>query len=171
MMNNDNIILIGMPGSGKSTCGVLAAKALCKSFLDTDLLIQSREGMSLQDLINTKGVDYFSSAEENALLSIREHGCVIATGGSAVYYEDAMDHLKEDGTVIYLKVSFNVMQERITNITTRGILLHDHESLEEMFHAREALYRKYADMTINCDLLTVEQTVAAICSYQGFGQK
>ena len=201
MNKSGNLILIGMPGSGKSTCRVLAAKALCKSFLDTDLLIQTREGMSLQDLINRNGPEYFARAEENALLSIgngtepyaleegnaflnirkgaepyaleegnaflniQQPGYVIATGGSAVYYEKAMDHLRKDGIVIYLQISFPVMQERITNITTRGILLHPGESLEEMFHAREALYRKYADITIDCDQLTIEQTVAAICSH------
>ena len=164
MMNKkDDLILIGMPGSGKSTCGVLAAKALCKSFLDTDLLIQTREGMSLQELIDQKGVEYFARAEENALLGIRERGSVIATGGSAVYYENAMDHLRGNGIVIYLQISFPVMQRRITNITTRGILLHNGESLEEMFRAREALYRKYADVIIDCDALTIEETVAAIC--------
>lgn len=159
---NDNLILIGMPGSGKSTCGVLAAKALCKSFLDTDLLIQSREGMSLQELIDRNGADFFARAEKNALLGIEEHGCVIATGGSAVYYEDAMTHLRENGTVIYLQISFPVMQARITNITTRGILLHNGESLEEMFRLRERIYRRYADIIIDCDRLTIEETVAAI---------
>ena len=157
-----NIILTGMPGSGKSTCGVLAAKALCKEFLDTDLLIQTREGMALQDIINSNGIDYFSDAEEQALLDVDVKGCVIATGGSAVYHECAMEHLKENGIVIYLKISYPVMTDRIKNITTRGILLHPGESLPDMFHNRRTLYERYSDFIIDCDNLTIEQTVEAI---------
>ena len=165
MMNEKtNIILTGMPGSGKSTCGVLAAKALCMEFLDTDLLIQSGENMSLQDIINNKGIDYFSRAEEQALLSIHNKGCVIATGGSAVYYEKAMEQLKEGGMVVYLKISCREMEARIKNITTRGILLHPGESLQDMFHNRETLYERYADAVIDCGQLTIEQTVEAIVS-------
>ena len=160
----DNIILIGMPGSGKSTCGVLAAKALCMDFLDTDLLIQSREQMPLQTIINTKGPGYFSDAEEQALLSIRNRNCVIATGGSAVYYENAMEFLKQDGMVVYLQISLEEMRSRIRNITTRGILLRDGETLEDMYHIRESLYRQYADITIECDHQTVEQVVEEICA-------
>ena len=162
MEKKTNIILTGMPGSGKSTCGVLVAKALCKEFLDTDLLIQTRERMALQDIINSKGIDYFSCAEEDALLDVNVNGCIIATGGSAVYHERAMEHLKENGIVIFLKISYPVMAERIRNITTRGILLHPGESLADMFHNREALYERYSDFIIDCDSLTIEQTVEAI---------
>ena len=165
MMNDKmNIILTGMPGSGKSTCGVLAAKAMCMEFLDTDLLIQSLERMALQDIINNKGIDYFSRAEEQALLSIHTKGCVIATGGSAVYYERAMEHLKEGGLVIHLKISCPEMEARIKNITTRGILLHPGESMQDMFINREVLYEKYADVVIDCERLTIEQTVEVIVS-------
>ena len=166
MNDKMNIILTGMPGSGKSTCGVLVAKAMCMEFLDTDLLIQSRENMSLQDIINNRGIDYFSRAEEQALLSIHNKGCVIATGGSAVYYERAMERLKEGGMVVYLKISCPEMESRIKNITTRGILLHPGESMHDMFHNRKALYEKYADAVIDCDHLTIEQTVEAIISHR-----
>ena len=162
MEKKDNIILTGMPGSGKSTCGVLIAKALCKEFLDTDLLIQTSEGMALQDIINSRGIDHFSDAEEQVLLNINVNGCIIATGGSAVYHRHAMEHLKENGIVIYLKISYPVMTKRIKNITTRGILLHPGESMYDMFHNREALYERYSDFIIDCDDLTAEQTVEAV---------
>ena len=165
MMSKNNIVLIGMPGCGKSTCGVLVAKALCKDFLDTDLLIQKREQMSLQELINTKGTDFFSAAEEDALLSIRNENCVIATGGSAVYYDAAIQHLKQNGIMIYLKISYEEMLRRIQDISTRGILLHKDETLEAMYHNREHLYQKYADFIIHCDGLSVEQVVGAICAH------
>ena len=160
----NSIILIGMPGCGKSTCGVLAAKALCKSFADTDLLIQAAEGAGLQTILNTQGPDYFALAEERILCGFHESNCVVATGGSAVYYEQAMTHLRELGTVIYLKISFEEMCSRISNITTRGILLRDGETLEDMFRAREQRYEEYADIILDCDTLSVEQAVSAICS-------
>ncbi len=163
-MKKSNMILIGMPGCGKSTCGVLIAKSLCKSFVDTDLLIQSREGSSLQAIIDQKGTAYFAKAEEEALLSFHDQNTVVSTGGSAVYYPSAMEHLGKDGIIVYLKVSFNVMMNRISNITTRGILLKPGETMEDMFHAREALYLKYADHTIDCDDLSIEEVVAKLYS-------
>ena len=161
--NKINLVLIGMPGCGKSTCGVLAAKALCKSFIDTDLLIQSREGYSLQKILELKGLSYFAGAESRVLRELSVENSVISTGGSAIYYEDAMKHLKELGTVIYLRVSLETMLSRIRNITTRGILLHPGETVQEMFSARKSLYEKYADIIIDCDDLTVEQTVEMVC--------
>ena len=159
----DNLILIGMPGCGKSTCGVLAAKALCKRFVDTDLLIQDKEGLSLQEILNAKGAAYFSEAESHVLQELSAQNSIISTGGSAVYYEDAMKHLKERGTVIYLRISLEEMLSRIRNITTRGILLKPGETVQEMYNARVPLYEKYADLVIDCDDLTAEQAVAAIC--------
>ncbi len=167
-MKKNNIILIGMPGCGKSTCGVLIAKALCKSFIDTDLLIQNREGCSLQDILQSKGAEYFSDLEARTLMSLAVENSVISTGGSAVYCDAAMEHLRENGTVVYLRVSLDEMLGRIQNITTRGILLHEGETLEEMYAAREPLYRKYADVIIDCNELTVEQAVEAVCTCQAF---
>ncbi len=162
-----NLILIGMPGCGKSTCGVLAAKAMCKSFVDTDLLIQVREGMGLQQLINTRGSEYFAGAERGALLSFDGENAVVATGGSAVYCEDAMEYLKQNGFTVYLKIGFEEMMRRIQNIKTRGILLEQGETLEAMFRKREALYTRFADVTIDCDNADIEQTVERICkAYQ-----
>ncbi|MBO4342532.1 MAG: shikimate kinase [Clostridia bacterium] len=160
----NNIVLIGMPGSGKSTCGVLAAKAMCMDFTDTDLLIQSAEKCTLQQTINEKGNGYFAAAEEAALLACNYDNTLIATGGSAVYSEKGILHLKEKGTVVYLKVSLDEMTSRIKNIRTRGIVLKEGETLEDMFHRREKLYEKYADYIIDCTGSTVEQTVEKICS-------
>lgn len=157
-----NIILIGMPASGKSTCGVLAAKALLKNFFDTDLLIQNIENKRLQEIIDEKGNDYFERAEENAVLSLDIIGTVIATGGSVIYSEKAMAHLKSLGKIIYLHLDFDTMKKRLKNITTRGVVLKDGYSLEDMYKERLELYKKYADEIIVCDSLSVEQTVEAI---------
>ena len=161
-MDKTNIILIGMPGSGKSTCGVLAAKGLLKNFYDTDLLIQGLEKKRLQDIIDNDGIDYFLQAEENAILSLNIDATVIATGGSVVYSESAMQHLKSMGTVIYLHLSYETMCERIKNVTTRGIVLKNGSSLLDMYNERLPLYNKYADKVIYCDRNTVERTVSDI---------
>ena len=157
-----NIVLIGMPGCGKSTCGVLVAKALCMDFWDTDLLLQKNEKMSLQEIINRKGNEYFGDAEERTICSFSFQNAVVATGGSVVYSQKAMAHLKEDATVIYLKISLETMEHRISNMESRGILLRNGETLDEMFCERESLYEQYADRTIDCDRLEIEQTVSEI---------
>lgn len=157
-----NIILIGMPASGKSTCGVLAAKALLKNFFDTDLLIQNLENQRLQEIIDNKGNDYFELAEENAILSLDIKGTVIATGGSVVYSERAMQHLRSLGKIIYLHLGYDTMVKRLGNITTRGVVLKNGYTLSDMYGERLALYKKYADETIECDHLSVEETVEKI---------
>lgn len=161
-MSKTNIVLIGMPGSGKSTCGVLAAKALLKNFFDTDLLLQNLENSRLQNIIDTKGIDYFLDKEEMAVTSLNIEGTVIATGGSVIYSQKAMEHLKSLGTVIYLHLDYNEMFSRIKNITTRGVVLKKGSSLEDMYNERLPLYKKYADYTISCSGNTVEQTVEQI---------
>ena len=157
-----NIILIGMPGAGKSTCGVLAAKLLLKNFFDTDLLIQNLEGKSLQAVIDEKGTDYFQSAEENAILSLDINGTVIATGGSVVYSEKAMEHLKSLGKIIYLHLDYETMKGRIRNVSTRGLVLHNGSTLKDMYDERLPLYEKYAEKIIICDGNTVEETAEKI---------
>jgi shikimate kinase len=151
-----------MPGSGKSTCGVVSAKMMLKNFFDTDLLIQSKEGMILQDIIDSKGIEYFEQAEENALLSLNLEGTVIATGGSVIYSDKAMEHLKKLGKVVYLHLSYDAMLKRIRNLESRGVLLREGETLEDMYNERLPLYRKWADATILCDANTVEETARAI---------
>lgn len=161
-MNKENIILIGMPGSGKSTCGVLAAKALLKNFFDTDLLFQGLEEKRLQDIIDDDGIEYFLSAEERAILSLDINATVVATGGSVVYSDKSMEHLKKSGKVIYLHLSYDTMVDRIKNITTRGVVVKEGDSLEDMYNERLPMYQKWADVIINCDNNTVEQTVEKI---------
>lgn len=161
-MNKENIILIGMPGSGKSTCGVLAAKALLKNFFDTDLLFQGLEEKKLQDIIDDDGIEYFLSAEERAILSLDINATVVATGGSVVYSDKSMKHLKKSGKVIYLHLSYDTMVDRIKNITTRGVVVKEGDSLEDMYNERLPMYQKWADVVINCDNNTVEQTVEKI---------
>lgn len=157
-----NIILIGMPGCGKSTCGVLAAKSLLKNFFDTDLLIQNLEGDTLQHILDEKGTEYFKAAEENAVLSLNIDGTVIATGGSVVYSERAMEHLKKTGKVVYLHLSYETMEKRLKNIKTRGVVLGKNRTLRDMYDERLSLYNRYADAVICCDNCTIEQTVEKI---------
>lgn len=160
--NSGNIILIGMPGSGKSTCGVVAAKLLLKNFFDTDLLIQNREGQRLQQIIDEKGLDYFARAEEEAVLSLDIAGTVIATGGSVVYSPAAMEHLRRMGKVIYLHLEYETMCRRIQNLDSRGVVLQAGYTLQDMYKERLPLYRRYADAVIKCDNNTVEQTAQQI---------
>lgn len=158
----NNIILIGMPGSGKSTAGVLSAKGLLKNFFDTDLLIQNLENDLLQNIIDKKGNDYFLTCEEKAILSLDIDGTVIATGGSVVYSDKAMQHLKKMGRVIYLHLDYDVMMSRIKNVSTRGIVLKNGKTFKDMYDERLPLYEKYADMVIDCNDRTVEETVVDI---------
>lgn len=158
-----NIILIGMPGSGKSTVGVILAKSLGVDFIDTDLLIQRREKRLLQDIIDKDGIDFFLDRERDAILSVKEENAVIATGGSVILREEAMTHLKRLGTVIFLDVSVNELQKRLSNIKTRGVAAEKGESVNDIYNKRFSLYKKYADFTVDADALSCEQTVNTIC--------
>ena len=161
-MDKSNIVLIGMPGSGKSTCGVIAAKVMLKNFFDTDLLLQGLEQSRLQELIDSKGVEYFYEAEEKAILSLNIEATVIATGGSVIYSKKAMEHLRSLGKVIYLHLEYETMMKRINDFTTRGIVVKKGSTLLDMYNERLPLYEKYADVTIRCDNNTVEETVEEI---------
>lgn len=154
-----NIVLIGMPGCGKSVTGVVLAKSLNKSFVDTDLLIQEREGRSLQDIINEDGTERFKEIEREVLVSLDTENTVIATGGSAVYYPDAMEHLGEGGDIIYIEAPLEVIEKRLKNIKTRGVAMEKGQSIAELYASREPLYRKYADITVMTDRGSVERTV------------
>ncbi len=147
---NKNIILIGMAGCGKSTVGVLLAKTVGYEFIDTDLILQKQESKLLQDIISTNGLDYFKNAEDTALLSVDTTRSVIATGGSAVYCESGMDHLKRNGVCVWLKLPYEEIFRRISNIATRGIAIAPGKTLEDVFYEREPLYKKYADIVVNC---------------------
>lgn len=157
-----NIILIGMPACGKSITGVVLAKTMRKSFIDTDLLIQEREERALQDIINESGNDYFRKVEEEVLCSMDTSNSVISTGGSAIYYDSAMKHLKEQGTVVYLKVALETIEARLNNIKTRGVTMEKGATIASLYDERIPLYEKYADVIIEADGFEVEETVEAI---------
>lgn len=154
--------MVGMPSCGKSTVGVILAKVLNKGFVDTDLLIQKQEGKTLQNIINEKGNDYFHQVEEQVLLDFDGENFVVATGGSAIYFDSAMNRFKEQGTVVYLQVTLETVLERLHNITTRGVTLAKGQTLEDLYRQRIPLYEKHADHVVTCDGLTVEQVVERI---------
>lgn len=158
-----NIVLIGMPASGKSTAGVLLAKAIGYGFIDTDLLIQNRERALLCDIIQAKGAEEFLRIEEQVNSELWAEHCVISTGGSVIYGEKAMLHLKELGTVVYLKLSEPALEKRLKNIFRRGVVMRTPgETVAQLYTERVPLYEKYADVTIDCEGHTVEETVQAI---------
>ncbi len=146
----ENVVLIGMPGSGKSTVGVLLAKALGYGFLDVDLVIQRQEGALLQEIIDRRGVEAFLDAEERAVCSVDCRGSVVAPGGSAVCRERAALHLKSLGPVVYLRVPLEELHSRIQNLSTRGIAMEPGQTLEDVMAFRAPLYEKYADLVIDC---------------------
>lgn len=163
-----NYILIGMPACGKSTVGVLLAKTLGTGFIDTDLIIQVQQRNTLQRLIDINGLDKFREYEENALLSVNEESnMVIATGGSAVFCEKGMRHLKRNGICIYLDLPLYDLQMRLSNIKTRGIACRRGEGLEEIMAERSPLYNRYADIIINCADKSCEQIVEKIVRAAG----
>ena len=146
----DNITLIGMPGSGKSTVGVLLAKALGYDFLDTDLLIQQQEGLLLQDILDRRGLEAFLDAEERAIRSVDCRRTVIAPGGSAVCREGAAGHLKALGPVVYLRVPMDELSRRITNLSSRGIAMEPGQTLADVMAFRAPLYLRWADLIVDC---------------------
>ena len=161
-MHNDNIILIGMPTSGKSTVGVILAKVLGMDFVDTDLLIQKKTGEKLKDTINRCGVEGFLKVEEEVCASLQTETSVIATGGSVVYGEKAMEHLKDLGRVVYLKIGFDTLQARLRDVKQRGVVLREGQSIQDLYEERILLYEKYTDLTVAEEGLTMEETVEAV---------
>ena len=154
-----NITLIGMPGAGKSTVGVLLAKSMLMDFVDTDLLIQRKYGMSLCEFIEKNGKEEFKKAENDIISSLECENTVIATGGSAVYGDEGMKHLEEISRIVYLKVPVESLNERLSNIKTRGVVMKKGESVEQLFKRRSPLYEKYADITVDCSALRAEECV------------
>ncbi len=158
-MQKTNIVLIGMPGVGKSTVGVILAKVLGYQFLDADLLIQQQEGKLLKDIIAEVGTDGFIQVENRVNAGIECSKTIIATGGSVVYGQEAMEHLKEIGTVVYLEVPFSTIEKRLSDIKGRGVVLKSGQTLKDLFMERTPLYEKYADLRISEEGLNVEETV------------
>lgn len=152
-----NVVMVGMPGSGKSTIGVILAKSLGFDFVDTDLVICKREGKKLQEIIDTEGLERFLKIEQQVGEEISPVNSVVATGGSMILSDEAMKNLKKDGIVVYVEVSLEILKKRITNMKTRGIAFKKGETLEDIFRVRTPLYEKYADITITADENTVPE--------------
>lgn len=161
-MNDTNIILIGMPGAGKSTVGVVLAKKLGCAFVDSDLVIQETTGKLLHEVISERGVEGFLDVEEQVNTSIVTDRTVIATGGSAVYGSRAMEHFKELGTVVYLMLSYDAIAERLGDLDERGVTLKAGQELKGLYAERVPLYEKYADLTIDCEKLSIREIVEQI---------
>ena len=151
-----NIVLIGMPGVGKSTVGVILAKVMGYQFLDADLLIQEQEGKLLREIIAEAGADGFIEVENRVNASIDCSKTIIATGGSVVYGQEAMEHLKSIGTVVYLEVPFSVLERRLSDIKGRGVVLNDGQTLYDLYMERIPLYEQYADVSVSEEGLGVE---------------
>ena len=158
-MKKENIVLIGMPGVGKSTVGVILAKVLGYQFLDADLLIQQQEGMLLKDIIANVGTEGFIEVENRVNAGITCVKTIIATGGSVVYGKEAMEHLKKIGTVVYLEVPYTTIEKRLSDIKGRGVVLKEGQTLHDLYMERVPLYEKYADVRVCEEGLGIEETV------------
>lgn len=159
----NNVILIGMPGCGKSTIGVLLAKLIGYDFIDTDILIQQQENKKLYKIIEEKGLEYFKKVENEVIANIDLKNTVIATGGSVIYGKEAMLNLKNIGTVVYLKVSKEELISRLGNFETRGVVIEKGKTFDDLYSERVVLYEKYADITISSekiDLITNAENIA-----------
>lgn len=158
-VKNDNIVLIGMPGVGKSTIGVILAKIIGYSFCDTDLIIQRASGKLLSEMIAENGIDGFIKIENSVNASLSTRRTVIATGGSVVYGEEAMENLRSLGTVVYLKQRFEILDARLSDIKGRGVVLREGQDLRALFDERAPLYEKYAHISVDLGRGSVEQNV------------
>ncbi len=157
-----NIIFIGMPASGKSTVGVVVAKRLGYEFIDTDLLIQKQEGRLLKEIIADIGNEGFLAIENQVNRDVQAERAVISPGGSVVYCREAMEHFKEIGTIVYLKVSFEAIERRISNAKSRGVVLKEGQTLRDLYEERTRLFEKYADYTISEDDMDMEETIGVV---------
>lgn len=163
--NRDCIILIGMPGVGKSTIGVILAKELGYQFIDSDLLIQQQEGRLLRTIIEEKGVDGFLAIENQVNAGIQARRAVIATGGSAVYGTEAMEHFRAMGMIIYLKLPYDQLKRRLGNLKGRGVVLKKGQTLRDIYVERTALYEQWADAVIEEDGRDIEATLKEILNF------
>lgn len=162
-----NIVLIGMPGVGKSTVGVLLAKRLGFAFIDTDIYIQVREGRSLQEIIQAHGADEFCRIEEDHILSLAVNAHVIAPGGSVVYRPKAMAHLKADGVTIHLDIAVERLKRRLEDVDARGVVIAPGQTVASLYRERLPLYLAYADATVPTDGLTPDQVVGEVLDTLG----
>ena len=161
-MGKNNIVLIGMPGVGKSTLGVVLAKELGYEFVDADLLIQKQENRLLKEIIADQGVNGFLAIENAVNAAIEADKTVIATGGSVIYGAEAMEHLKSIATVVYLKLDYDTLDSRLGSLRGRGVVLRDGQTLRDLYQERVPLYEKYADVTVDEAGLDLEATLTAV---------
>ena len=161
-----NIVLIGMPGAGKSTLGVVLAKILNKGFVDADLVIQGQCGKTLQAIIDEKGPEGFIAIENGILSELQAENSIIATGGSAIYSDEAMRHLAELGPVVFLQISYDSLVTRLCDLQERGVVMKDgiSMSLRDLYDERKPLYDKYADVTVDVDDLTITAAARKVAS-------
>ncbi len=159
---NNNIVLIGMPGSGKSTVGVVLAKMLGMNFVDVDLIIQQREGALLQTILDQKGTEAFLEIEADAVCSLDCADSVIAPGGSAVLLDREGDHLKQLGTVVYLKIPVEALAARLSNLDNRGVPMKPGQTIADLYRYRQPFYEKYADITVDTAGKSLEDTCSAV---------
>ena len=150
-MFESNITLIGMPGAGKSTVGIVLAKLLCKTFIDADILIQNKEGKRLHKIIEEMGNEKFLKLENDTLAHLKVHNSIISTGGSAVFGKEAMEHLKNTSTVVYLRAPYDVIEKRLRSLKRRGVVFEEGQTLKDIYDIRCPLYEKYADIIIDCN--------------------
>lgn len=165
MRDKKNIVLTGMPGAGKSTVGVVLAKRLGYRFVDSDLVIQEKYDKLLHELISEHGVEGFWEIENQVNASLRLSGCIIATGGSVIYGREAMENLRQTGIVVYLKLPFEEVAERLGDLNTRGVTLQPGQTLPELYQERTPLYEKYAHLTVNCSGKSIRDTVTEIADH------
>ena len=158
----NNIVLIGMPGVGKSSVGVVLAKILGYRFLDSDLVIQEKEGKLLHEIIAEQGLEGFLKVEDRINASINCEKSIIATGGSAVYGREAMEHFKNIGTVLYMKAEYDTINSRLSNLVGRGVAMKSGQTLRDLYEERSELYEKYADITVVVDNMSIEEIISNI---------
>ena len=158
----NNITLIGMPGAGKSTVGVVLAKVMGYRFVDSDLVIQEKTGKLLSEIIAEKGTEGFLQVEDEISAELNCEKSVIVTGGSAVYCKNAMAHLKEISIVVYLKLPYERVEKRLGNLKDRGVALKDGQTLKDLYEERCPLYEKYADVVVEADTTSVESCMRKI---------
>ncbi len=171
MKYKSNIVLIGMPGAGKSTVGVVLAKKLGFRFIDSDLVIQEKYGKLLSELIAECGEDGFLEIENRVNASLEGRNCVIATGGSVVYGKEAMEHLRSIGKVIYLKLPYREIERRLGDLAARGVVLKEGQTLKSLYEERVPLYEEYAHITVSCNhkmIRQVAEEIAAIAAAKSF---
>lgn len=169
--HKSNIVLVGMPGSGKSTVGVILARLTGLDFVDTDVLIQKAKGRFLQDIVDRDGYLALRRIEEEILLKLDCRNHIVATGGSAVYSDRAMKHLKSKGVAVFLNVDLTTLKSRVLDYETRGLAKRPDQTVDDLFTERFALYGKYADITIDCVGLTHEEVCARIVREMKNGNK